>query len=43
LFGPTNSNKFAPTINSIKIIDSKKIYNSKNIDSITVHDVFKLI
>ena len=43
LFGPTDSDKFAPTISSIKIIDSKKIYNSKNIDSITVHDVFKLI
>ena len=43
LFGPTDSKKFAPKINSIKILDSKKMYNSKDINSITVHDVFKLI
>ncbi len=43
LFGPTDSEKFAPKIDSIQILDSKKIYKSKNIDSITVHDVFKLI
>ena len=43
LFGPTDSEKFAPKINSIKILDSKKMYNSKDINSITVHDVFKLI
>ena len=43
LFGPTDSDKFAPSINSIKILDSKKIYNTSNINSITVHDVFKLI
>ena len=43
LFGPTDSEKFAPKISSIKILDSKKIYNSKNINVITVHDVFKLI
>ena len=43
LFGPTDSDKFAPKINSIKVLDSKKIYNSKNINMITVHDVFKLI
>ena len=43
LFGPTDSDKFAPQINSIKTLDSKKIYNSKNINTITVHDVFKLI
>jgi len=43
LFGPTDSEKFAPKINSIKILDSKKIYKSKNINAITVHDVFKLI
>ena len=43
LFGPTNSEKFAPKNNHIKIIDSKKIYNSKNIDAITVDDVFNSI
>ena len=43
LFGPTNSEKFAPKIISIKVLDSKKIYKSKDINRITVHDVFKLI
>ena len=43
LFGPTNSEKFAPKINSIKIIDSKKMYKSKDINAISVHDVYKLI
>ena len=43
LFGPTDSEKFAPKIDSIQILDSKTMYKSKNIDSITVHDVFKLI
>ena len=43
LFGPTDSEKFAPKIDSIQILDSKKIYKSKDINTITVHDVFKLI
>ena len=43
LFGPTDSEKFSPKINSIKILDSKIMYKSKNINTITVHDVFKLI
>ncbi len=43
LFGPTDSKKFSPKINSIKILDSKIMYKSENINSITVHDVFKLI
>ena len=43
LFGPTDSEKFAPKINSIKVLDSKLMYKSKDINSITVHDVFKLI
>ena len=43
LFGPTNSEKFAPKINSIRILDSKQMYKSKNIDTITMYDVFKLI
>jgi ADP-heptose:LPS heptosyltransferase len=40
LFGPTNSEKFAPKNNSITILDSKKIYNSKDIETITVEDVY---
>ncbi len=43
LFGPTDSEKFAPKINSIQILDSKTMYKSNNINTITVHDVFKLI
>ena len=43
LFGPTDSEKFAPKINSIQILDSKTMYKSKNINSITVLDVYKLI
>ena len=43
LFGPTNSQKFAPKNNYVKILDSKKIYNSSNIDSISVDDVYDLI
>jgi ADP-heptose:LPS heptosyltransferase len=43
LFGPTDSEKFAPKVDSIKILDSKKIYKSQNINTITVHDVFKMI
>ncbi len=43
LFGPTDSKKFAPKVNTIKILDSKDMYNSKDINKISVHDVFKLI
>ena len=43
LFGPTDSEKFAPKINSIKILDSKRMYKSKDINTITLHDVYKLI
>ena len=43
LFGPTNAEKFAPKNNSIKVLDSKKIYKTKNINSITVEDVYNLI
>ena len=39
LFGPTDSEKFAPKYESSMILDSKKIYNTKNISSITVQDV----
>ncbi len=43
LFGPTNSEKFAPKIDEIKILDSKNIYKTSDINSISVYDVFKLI
>jgi len=43
LFGPTNSEKFAPKNNYTKILDSKKISGTDNIDSITVDEVYNLI
>ena len=43
LFGPTSSDKFAPKYNSIKILDSKILYKSKNINLITVKDVLDSI
>jgi len=41
LFGPTSSEKFAPTYKNIIVLDSKKIYGSNNIDSISVEDVLQ--
>ncbi len=43
IFGPTNSNKFAPKNNFTKILDSKKIHNTTDIESITVEEVYNLI
>ena len=43
IFGPTNSEKFAPKYSNIKILDSKKIYNSEDISKITVEDVLENI
>ena len=43
LFGPTNSDKFAPKNNYTKILDSKKIYNSSDIETISVDEVYNLI
>ena len=43
LFGPTNSEKFAPKNNYVKVLDSKKIHGTKDIDSITVEEVYNLI
>ena len=43
LFGPTNSKKFAPENNYVKILDSKKIHNTSDIDSISVDEVYNLI
>ena len=39
LFGPTEAKKFAPQYKNSKVLDSKKIYNSKNVSDITVEDV----
>ena len=39
LFGPTSPEKFAPEYTTSVILDSKKLYNTKNISSITVEDV----
>jgi len=41
LFGPTDAKKFAPQYKDSKILDSKKIYNSKNVSDITVEDVLQ--
>ena len=43
LFGPTSSKKFAPKNSCTTILDSKKMYNTKNIDAISVDDVFSKI
>jgi ADP-heptose:LPS heptosyltransferase len=43
LFGPTNSEKFAPKNNFTKILDSKKLNGTKDIDSISVDDVYNFI
>jgi ADP-heptose:LPS heptosyltransferase len=43
VFGPTNSKKFAPKRNYIKILDSNKLYKTKDIDSISVDEVYNLI
>ena len=39
LFGPTDSEKFAPKYKNSIVLDSKKIYNTKNVSAITVEDV----
>jgi len=43
LFGPTNSEKFAPKNNYVKILDSKRIHNTSDIESISVDEVYNLI
>ena len=39
LFGPTDSEKFAPQYGNSIVLDSKKLYNTKNVAAITVEDV----
>ena len=41
LFGPTNSEKFAPNYNKLIILDSKKLKNTSDISSITSEDVLQ--
>ena len=43
LFGPTNSEKFAPNRKNVIILDSKKIYKSNDISKIQIEDVLKYI
>ena len=43
LFGPTNSNKFAPKNKFITVLDSKLIHKTKDINSIEVDEVLSLI
>ena len=43
LFGPTNSEKFAPKIKNINILDSKIISNTDDIETIKENDVLKFI
>ena len=42
LFGPTSPEKFAPKNNYTKILDSKKIHKTKDINSIGVDEVLSL-
>jgi len=39
LFGPTDSGKFAPEYKGSIVLDSKELYNTKNVSAITVEDV----
>ena len=41
LFGPTDSEKFAPEYKNSIVLDSKKLNNTKNISSIDVEDVLR--
>ena len=43
LFGPTISKKFAPKNKYTKILDSKKLHNTSDINSIGVDEVLSLI
>ena len=43
LFGPTNSKKFAPKNKFTKVLDSKIIHKTKDINSIEVDEVLSLI
>jgi len=40
LFGPTSSEKFSPQRYNVKVLDSKKLHNSKDVAKISVEEVF---
>ena len=42
LFGPTDSEKFAPKYSNVKILDSNKMYNTKDISKISEKNVLDL-
>jgi len=43
LFGPTNPKKFAPDYKDSFVLDSKKLYKTKDVSSISVEDVLKAV
>jgi len=43
LFGPTDSEKFAPEYKNSIVLDSKKLYNTKDVSAITVEDVLEAV
>ena len=43
LFGPTNSEKFAPKHDNLVILDSNKLYKTNDISKINIEDVLKYI
>ena len=43
LFGPTSSKKFAPKNSFTKVLDSKELHNTKDINAIGVDQVLSLI
>ena len=43
LFGPTNSEKFAPSHENVVILDSNKLYKTSDITKIKVEDLLKYI
>ena len=43
LFGPTDAEKFAPKYEKSIVLDSKKLYNTKNVSAITVEDVLNAV
>ena len=43
LFGPTNSNKFAPNQKDIKILDSKEMYGVNDVSKIKLDDVLNYL
>ena len=43
LFGPTNSKKFAPKDKLVKILDTKQMFASEDINKISVSDVFNKV